>query len=104
MDKQKEEAERIPKEQAEQNPINPLQHIEYGVYSDLMNIYPKPYTIYFRSAINLKPEDRESYWNGDVGPLSGDGDAGGVIPAFMLLAWSSMVVDGKRVILLALIK
>ena len=33
-----------------------LKQIEYGVYGDLLIIYPKPYSIYLRGTITLNPE------------------------------------------------
>ena len=32
--------------------IVPLNYIEYGVYGDLIMMYPKPYSIYLRGTIN----------------------------------------------------
>ena len=34
---------------------NPLKWIEYGVYGDLIIMYPKPYSIYIRETIHLAP-------------------------------------------------
>ena len=33
--------------------IVPLKKIEYGVYGDLIIIYPKPYSIYFRRTVGV---------------------------------------------------
>ena len=35
--------------------VVPLKKIEYGVYGDLIEIYPKPCSIYLRGTIPLKP-------------------------------------------------
>ena len=35
------------------NPTAPLKYIEYGVYGDLIIIYPKPYSIYLWGTIIL---------------------------------------------------
>ena len=37
------------------NLIVPLKKIEYGVYGDLLVLYPKPYSIYLRGTINPQP-------------------------------------------------
>ena len=34
--------------------IVPLKQIDYGVYGDLITIYPKPYSIYFRGTISYR--------------------------------------------------
>ena len=39
-------------------PIVPLKQIEYGVYGDLIIIYPKPYSIYLRGTICQSREER----------------------------------------------
>ena len=40
--------------QSEGGSIVPLKYIEYGVYGDLIIIYPKPYSIYLRGTIILE--------------------------------------------------
>ena len=35
--------------------IVPLKQIEYGVFGDLIVIYPKPYSIYLRATIHPEP-------------------------------------------------
>ena len=37
------------------NPIVPLKYIQYGVYRDLIIIYSKPHSIYFKGTINPTP-------------------------------------------------
>ena len=39
-----------------QAPIVTLKEIEYGVYGDLIKIYPKPYSICLKGNINRKPK------------------------------------------------
>ena len=43
------------------NPIVPLKQIQYGVYGDLITIYPKPRSIYLRRRISPKREDYQCY-------------------------------------------
>ena len=52
--------------------IVPLKWIEYGVYGDLIRIYPKPYSIYLKGPLPKVPQIRnapppgasfpEAYW------------------------------------------
>ena len=37
------------------NDTVPLEKLEYGVYGDLLVIYPKPYSIYLRGTLDPKP-------------------------------------------------
>ena len=48
-------------------------YIEYGVYGDLIMIYPKPYSIYLRGAINPQPE-----------PVSGRGTVAKILMNILL--------------------
>ena len=55
--------------------IVPLKWIEYGVYGDLVIMYPKPYSIYLRGTITLNPKPNLACENRSLNFLPGQSEA-----------------------------